>query len=117
MPGLPDAPLQPTGAVGPARPVHSDLPESAPSTGSPTPRPAPINANTTAAVTGGALRAAYAQFVINPDTHDVVVRIRDAKTDALINEIPAPEVEELANFLRDYTDALARRAAKSHPAS
>ena len=37
-----------------------------------------------AAVTGGSLSAAYAEFVVNPDTHDVVIRIRELGTDRVI---------------------------------
>jgi hypothetical protein len=64
-----------------------------------------------AASTGGQLREAYAQFVVDPDTHDVIVRIRDASTHRVIQEIPSAEVESLNKALRDYAEALARRRA------
>jgi flagellar protein FliS len=64
-----------------------------------------------AAVTTGQLTAAYAQLVINPDTHDVVIRVRDSATDAIIREYPSREVEHMAKFLKDYVDTAARRRA------
>ena len=63
------------------------------------------------ASTAGQLRAAYAQYVIDPDTHDVVVRIRDANTDQVIHQIPSAEAEALTKSLRTYAEALARRHA------
>ena len=67
-----------------------------------------------AASTGGNLPAAYAQFVVNEDTHDVVIRIRDASTDRVISEYPSKQVEALAAYMRKYSDDLARaRAARA----
>ena|SRR5919201_2404500 len=64
-----------------------------------------------AAVTGGNLRAAYAQFAVNPDTHDVVVRVRDSATDEVLREYPSKEVEALARYLNEYAEMLVRRRA------
>jgi len=64
-----------------------------------------------AASTGGDLRAAYAQLVVNPDTHDVVIRVRDAATDEVLSEIPAEQVEAMARYLKDYAETLARHRA------
>jgi hypothetical protein len=64
-----------------------------------------------AAVTGGGLRAAYAQFVVDADTHEVVVRIRDASTDEILNEMPSREVQEVEKYLRTYAETLARHRA------
>jgi hypothetical protein len=54
---------------------------------------------------------AYAQFVVNPDTHDVVIRIRDSATDAIIREYPSSEVEQMNKHLIEYSATLARRRA------
>jgi FlaG protein len=64
-----------------------------------------------AAATSGHLRAAYTQFVIDPETHDVSVRIRDAATDEVIRQIPSAEVEAVNKALRDYAQTLALRHA------
>jgi FlaG protein len=65
-----------------------------------------------AAATGGHLRPAYAQYVIDPETHEVSVRIRDAATDEVIRQIPAAEVTAANRALREYADALRRAAAQ-----
>jgi FlaG protein len=54
---------------------------------------------------------AYAQFVVNPDTHDVVIRIRNSSTDEIIHEYPSSEVERMNHYLIQYSAALARRRA------
>ena len=64
-----------------------------------------------AALTGGNLAGQYAQLVINPETHDVVIRVRDAKTDEVLSEYPSSEIEHLAMFLKQYAQTLARRRA------
>ena len=70
-----------------------------------------------AATTGGTLRAAYAQFIVNPDTNDVVVRIRDASTDEVLSELPSKDVQAMTQHLKDYADALARRRATGQTGS
>ena len=62
-----------------------------------------------AVATGGNLRAAYAQFAVNPDTHDVVIRVRDSATDEVLREYPSKEVEALASYLNRYAEMLVRR--------
>jgi hypothetical protein len=64
-----------------------------------------------AASTMGHLQNAYAQFVIDPDTDEVVVRIRDASTDRILTELPSPEVQAMGRHMKEYADMLARRAA------
>jgi hypothetical protein len=61
--------------------------------------------------TGGNLRAAYAQFIIDADTQDVVVQIRDATTNQVLNELPSKEVQAMTKHLRDYAETLAKRRA------
>jgi uncharacterized FlaG/YvyC family protein len=63
------------------------------------------------AATGGNLRPAYAQFATIPDTHDVVIRIRDATTDEVISETPSREVQAVTKYLADYAAAMARHQA------
>jgi hypothetical protein len=71
-----------------------------------------------AATTGGNLRAAYAQYDVNPDTHDVVLRIRDASTDQVISETPSKEVQAMSKYLNDYAATLSRhRAALKNPSA
>jgi uncharacterized FlaG/YvyC family protein len=62
-------------------------------------------------VATGQLSPAYAQLVINPDTHDVVIRVRDSATDEILREYPSKEVEHMAKYLKDYVDAATRRRA------
>lgn len=72
---------------------------------------------TTAATTGGHLRPAYAQVAVNPDTHDVIIRIRDMATDQVISETPSPEVQAMTKYLSDYAATMrGRRAAVPVPA-
>ena len=59
----------------------------------------------------GSMRAAYTQFLVDPATNRIRVRIRDAVTDEVIREIPAEEVERVAASLRAYSETLARRRA------
>jgi len=99
-------PTQPVGGASAVQPVRSE--GSVGTSGSPQPEP---DEHTVAAATGGSLRAAYAQFVINPDTHDVVVRVRDSETDQVLSETPSPEVERVAKYLKDYANTLARHRA------
>jgi hypothetical protein len=69
-----------------------------------------------AATTGGGLRAAYAQYDVNPDTHDVVLRICDAATDQVLSETPSKEIQAIGKYLNDYAATLSRhRAALKSP--
>jgi hypothetical protein len=99
----PTPPVRGAGAVQPVRPErHAGTPAAK--------RPEP-SGDAVAATTGGTLRAAYAQIVVNPDTHDVVLRILDSATDAVLNEYPSKEVQAMSKGLQDYASALARRHA------
>jgi len=69
--------------------------------------PQPAHAEDIPAATSGA----YAQFVVNPDTHDVVIRIRDSATDGIIREYPSSEIELMNKHLIEYSATLARRRA------
>jgi FlaG protein len=67
-----------------------------------------------AAVTDGNLRAAYAQFVVDPDTHVTVIRIHDATTGQVLSESPSSEVQQMTLALKKYADTLARFKAAQH---
>jgi hypothetical protein len=99
------APAVPSGVVEPSRPA---LPQ----------RPAPAASKRreggdepVAASTGGRLRSAYAEFVIDSETRSVVLHIRDAATNRIIQELPSPEVQSIMRSLHDYAEMLARRRA------
>src|SRR5438067_258207 len=99
---MPDSDLriEPTPAVSapaPVQPVRNDAPIARPVDQKPAPAP-----GITVASTGGTLRPAYAQYAVNPDTHDVVIRIRDAATDQVISETPSREVEAMTKYLNEY---------------
>ena len=84
--------------------THTDTRKSTPQ-----PQPTPAERDVVAAV-GGHLRGAYAQYIIDPDTNDVVVRVRDVATDALLSETPTPEIQALNRRYREYAATMARRS-------
>jgi FlaG protein len=100
-----------TPAVG-TDPVRDYMPgrPAVPAGGSPSSAHA-VESDEPVAATAGHLRAAYTQFVVDPETHDVSVRVRDAATDEVIRQIPAAEVEAITKALRQYAQALALRHA------
>ena len=75
------------------------------------------HAQDVAAATGGNLRAATAQFYVNPDTRDVIIRIKDPSTDRVISEYPSAEVEAMEKYMRQYADTLARHRTSARPGS
>ena len=108
--------IEPTPPVFGAARVQRVRPERPAGTPAP-PRPEPSD-DSVAATTGGNLRPAYAQFVVNPDTNDVVIRIMDSETDAVLNEYPSKEVQAMSSYLQGYARTLARhRAAVQNPGS
>jgi hypothetical protein len=107
-PELRIAAIPPTGAAEPVQHAHGVRDGAAAHPAQPA--PAPVEQDVSAS-TNGQLQNAYAQFVIDPHTHDVVVRIRDAATDRILTELPSPEVQAVSRNLRDYAELLARRAA------
>src|SRR4051812_29391346 len=89
--------IEPTAPTSGTEPVHA---ARHPATTSPSAREHTQEAEHEQAVaTGGSLRAAYTEFVVNPDTDDVVVRIRDAATNQVLNEIPSREVQNIMRYL------------------
>jgi hypothetical protein len=63
--------------------------------------------------TTGGLPSAYAQFLVDPDTHEVVVKIRDLATDKVLTELPSKAVQAADKSLREYAEFLARHRAMS----
>jgi len=105
-------PTPPVASPAPVQPVQHEV--HAPDVADHKPTRDPHTA--AAATTGGSLRAAYAQYDVNPDTHDVVLRIRDATTDQVISETPSKEVQAMSKYLNDYAATLSRhRAALKNP--
>ena len=100
----------PVSRPAPVQPVHRYLPTNLPAD------PRAPKPSTVAATTGGNLRPAYAQFVTDPETHDTVVRIRDANTNAVISESPTPEIQAMARAFKAYLDTVARHQAALHVA-
>ena len=99
--------IQPTpGVVAASRvlPVRSDE-----AVGTPGKPPADAGGQDAAATTGGNLRAAYAQYLVNPDTHDAVIRVRDSATDEVLSEFPSAQIQAMSKSLRDYAETLARQ--------
>jgi len=69
----------------------------------------PAHQHDVSAITDGTLRHAYSQLVVNPDTHDVVIRIRDADTHEIISEYPSAAIEHMAQDLMQYLNTVQRR--------
>ena len=69
----------------------------------------PAHQHDVAAITEGTLPHAYAQLVVNPDTHDVVIRVRDAATHEIISEYPSEAIEHMAKDLMQYLNTVQRR--------
>src|SRR5260370_39056177 len=103
-------PIAPTAAVSSPAPVQP-VREEAHAAERVEHKAAPDPHTAAAATTGGNLRAAYAQYDVNPDTHDVVLRIRDASTDQVISETPSKEVQAMSKYLNDYAATLSRHRA------
>ena len=99
-------PVSPVRATAHVQPVRPERPAGTPAAQRPEP-----GQDSVAASTGGNLRPAYAQFVVNPDTNDVVIRIMDSETDAVLNEYPSKEVQAMSSYLQGYANTLARHRA------
>jgi hypothetical protein len=103
-----DFSITPVGAVGnaaPVQPVAADRPAVHAVTHDAAPTPQRHEA---AAATSGNLQPAVAQFIINPDTHDVVIRVKDPNSGQVLSEYPSQEVEAMEKYMRQYADTAAR---------
>ncbi len=98
--------VPPVGDAAPVQPVRGER-----LVGTYVDRTAAPHQHDVAAVTDGNLSSAYAQFVVNQDTHDVVIRIRESASDRIIAEYPSRELEEIATSMKHYAETLARRKA------
>jgi hypothetical protein len=72
-----------------------------------------VAANHVAAATGGTLQPAYSQFVVDPNTHAVSLRVRDGTTNRILQEFPSAELQAMSRNLTAYAGMLARRRASS----
>jgi hypothetical protein len=108
--------IEPTAPAGAAEPIHPALPTRPTPPEPPEPQPQ-RDSVPVAAETGGHLRAAYAEYIIDAETNDVVVRIRDASTDRVVRELPSPEVQALMRTLNDYAKLAARRRVAAQAAA
>ena len=100
-------PVAPAAAVEPVQPTRA---AHAPAQ----PAPSLESKHEPAAVsTIAQLGTAYAQYLVDPDSQDVVLRIRDAATNEVLSEIPSAAVQALDTHLREYAELLARRRAAS----
>jgi hypothetical protein len=102
--------IESTPAVSGVTPVHA-VQHHAAAVAADEHKAVPDKHSAAAATTGGTMRQAYAQFDVNPDTHDVVLRIRDATTDQVISETPSREVQAMSKYLNDYAATMARHRA------
>jgi hypothetical protein len=110
-----DLRIEPTPAVTRPAPVKA-IGRQTPAAVTAERKPARDPHTAAAATTGGNLRAAYAEYDLNPDTHDFVLRIRDATTDQVLSETPSKEVQAMSKYLNDYAATLSRhRAAFKSP--
>jgi hypothetical protein len=87
------------------QPVPADASTATPGRGRREHEPEPVVA------TAGQLRPAYAQYVLDPQTHEVSVRVRDAATHEMLSQIPPAEVAALNRSMREYAELLARHHA------
>jgi hypothetical protein len=105
------SPAPPVGNAAPVQPVRGQQPVGLAAERSIAPR-----GHEVAAVTGGSLSPAYAQFMVDQDTHDVVIRIHDAATNQVIAQYPSAQIEAMAADMQKYADTIARhRAALTTP--
>lgn len=106
-------PVPPVGGTVAVQPVRHDRPAAQPDQNSAAPHGREV-----AAITGGGLARAYAQITISQDTHDMVIEVRDAVTDEIINQYPSREIEAMNRYIQQYAETLARRrAAQLHDGS
>jgi len=109
MPESNEIRIEPVAGTRAAEPVqHAAHARPAVSYGEP--KPAASDADVAASTTGH-LQNAYAQYLVDPDTNDVVLRIRDASTDRILTELPSREVRAMNRHMKEYADMLTRRAA------
>jgi hypothetical protein len=113
MSDKPVSPVEAVAPVGAIAPTH-------PAQGVRVPHPsgAPVEPRHDPAVvsTVAPLGASYAQFVVDPASQDVVLKIRDAATDRVLTELPSPAIQAADKSLREYAKLLERRHAANQSA-
>jgi acyl-CoA reductase-like NAD-dependent aldehyde dehydrogenase len=113
MSGSQDLSITPVAAAGEATPVQ---PVASNRQVQPAASQAPAQPrhDVAAAATGGNLSPATAQFVINPDTHDVVIRVTDPASGQVISEYPSSQIEAMRKYMDAYARTAARQRASQH---
>jgi FlaG protein len=99
-------PVPPVGNAAPVQPVRADR-----VLGLYADHGTPPHGHEVAATTGGSLPPAYAQFMVDQDTNDVVISIHDPTTNRVIAQYPSVEIEAMAKSMKQYADTLARHRA------
>ncbi len=108
-----DIRVEPAPRTEPAPRVAHVTHESTPRSDVPAPAPATPSFQAERAATSAvaSIRQAYAQFVVDPTSDRVQVRIVDSATNEVIREIPSDEIEKVAETMREYARAIERRRA------
>jgi FlaG protein len=99
-----DSSVGPVSPINGARPVQPVREDEAPATAKPV-------ALGVGATTGGSLPPAYAEFVVSSETQDIVLQVRDPRTNEIVTEYPSRQVEAMAAYMKQYAATLARRQA------
>lgn len=99
-----DSSVGPVSPINGARPVHAVRQDESPT-------PAKAVGLGVGATTGGSLPPAYAEFVVNSETQDIVLQVRDPRTNDILSQYPSRQVEAMTAYLKQYAATLARRQA------
>src|SRR5205085_8705249 len=103
-----DLRIEPVAHTSAAQPIHAA--PRIPAVPQPADPKAPVRQDMSI-VSNGEIRAAYTEFVVDPETHDVIVRIRDAATDRVLDELPSAQVQAVHKAMADYAEKMARHRA------
>jgi hypothetical protein len=101
-------PVAPTSAAAPIQSAHR-VPEVS-NESKPADPKLPVRQDMSV-VSNGHVHAAYTEFVVDPETHDVVVRIRDAATDRVLDELPSAQMQAVHKAMAEYAEKMALRRA------
>ena len=106
-------PVPPVGGTAAVQSAPLDRPATLPEQHSALP-----HGGAAASITGGGLPNAYAQITVNPDTHDMVIEVRDSATGQVIRQYPSREIEAMNRDIQQFMERLAlRQVARIHNGS
>jgi len=111
-----DKPVSPIEAVAPAGAIAPLQPAQGVRVPHPSGTPVEPHHDPAVVSTVAPLGSAYAQFVVDPASQDIVIKIRDATTNRVLTELPSPAVQAVDKSLREYAKLLERRRAASQSA-